>query len=461
MLTFGVTVALTRLLSPEDFGIVALGLVFLTVFTSIQNFGVLSAVVQRDTRVNESISAALSLRWFIALALAASILVASPFISSFFGNPDLQYVLVAYTANVFVFPLGFSSQVLLIRNLRFSRIAVANIAQSVSYAAVSVCLALVGFTYWSMVIGTLSGSLAFVMVVKFFERTKMRTTIDLGLFKELLGFGKHLLVTSLMAVVAYNVDQLVVGKVLGVSVLGVYLIAVTFGRMVGRLVTDVANQVLFPTMARIKNDANRLKTAYKQSLRMIATITVPITVAVSALSALFVRTVLGDEWVAAIVPLSILSFQGLMNSLIPPAHNVLVSIGRLRYLSSIGVVHAVVVCVGVIPVAELYGLDGVCAFTTLLSCGLLIYYWLVFSGLFNESMLSVALPVLPQLGSGAVMYAFIFILIPFSGDTLLSLVLLSVLGLFAYAVSLHVLSRGKDVRDLLSLVRALVRGMVR
>lgn len=452
LLTILTMTILARMLTPEDFGIVSIGMIFMALFASVQDFGVMQAIVQRDSRIEESISVGLTLRWIIAAILAALVIGLSSLIADFYGIPAISLVLIVMSLNLFVQPVAFSSQVLLTRRLSFLSIALATIAQVVVLAVVSIALALLDFSYWSLVIGSLSGNVALVLVLRYYKNSALRPAIETKLAKELLGFGKHLLVTGLMAFVIFNIDQLVIGRVLGIVALGFYFMAVRFGRTIGGQISGTVNMVLFPTMARVKDSAEQLKEAYVQSLRMIAIITVPLSMGISALSPLFVESVLGKGWLDASIPIAILSFQGLLDALIRPASNVLVSIGKPRYMSVQATVQAALMVAAVYPVALLWGIIGVSVLTTVLSMGVMVYFLVVFSRIFKVSLVQMFLPVAPALASGLATYLLLFASVELVETNLYWLVALAVLGAAVYLVCLHLFSRGRDLRDFLGLL---------
>ena len=458
LLSLGTIAILAKLLTPEDFGIIGVGMVFLTLFYSFQDFGVMPALIRRDDRLMEAVSVGLTLRWVMSVLIAVIVVGCSPLIAWFFGDPAISYVIIAYTANLFILNFGFTSQTYLTRSLKFSCLAFATMGQYLAVAVVSVMLALAGFSYWSLVFGSLAGSLSYVVLLRFYERTPVKARFDRKIMNELLDFGKHILVSGLMTFVVFNFDQAIVGRALGVASLGIYFLAVRFGRTIGQQIAGAVNAVMFPTMARSKEDTEFLKTGYTQSIRMIAVLAVPVTVGLSVLSPFFVNIVLGSKWLAVVIPLSILSFQGLLNALIPPAANVLMSIGKPRYMSIQSTIQAGVILVGVYPAAILYGVVGVCLLTTIASLGVLIYFLLVLSSILDTSVADIARGMAPALAAGALTFMLLLVLTTLLPETVVVLVVLSILGMALYVVALHVASRGRDIRDFLDIVRNSICG---
>jgi len=452
-LTLLTATVLARILTPADFGIASIGMVFLALCWTISDFGVLSAVIQRDTKIEESIGVAITLRFIIAATSLVILVSISPFLADFYEQPGLAIVLVILSTSLFIQLISFSSLVLLTRGLKFRQLAICNVTQYLTVTGVSITLAYEGFSYWSIVYGFLSGSAVYVLSMRYFENTVVKPSFDKSIAKELLGFGAHLLVFGMMSFVIFNVDQLVVGKILGIAILGVYYMAVRFGRTLGQQVSGAVNTVLFPTMARIKDSSHRLMIGYTQSLRMVSIIAVPLSVGSAALSPMFVHVVLGGTWSAAAFPIAVLSIQGLLNALIPPAGNVLIAIGKPQYMSAQSTVQAVALMAGIYPVAVVYGINGVSVLTTMLSLGAFVYFLIVFSRVFELGLANIVSPVVPPLVSGFVTFVLLTLASSLLSENWISLLGLAVAGLVIYLACLHVVSRGRDIRDLLGLMR--------
>lgn len=446
---------LARILTPEDFGIVGIGLVFLTLFTSINDSGVAPAVIQRDTRVKESIAAGLALRWIIAAVLMVVVIGISPFVSDFYGNEAITLVLIVLSISLFIQPIAFASFVLLNRSLRFSRIAIAAIVQNSVLSVVSISLALLDFSYWSLVFGSICGSAAYVVALVYFERTIYLPKLDTQLMKEILVFGQHLMVTVLMAFVIYNVDQLVVGKVLGVVTLGIYVVAIRLGRLLGEQISTTVNRVLFPTLSRVKDSMAHVRSGYVQSLRMVSIVVIPLGFGISACSGIIVEVLLGSGWTAVAVPLSILAIHGIINAVLSPASSVLASIGEFKYISTRTTAQAVALVAAVYPTVIYFGLEGVCVLSASLSFIMLVHFMSLMSRILGADRREMLSSIAPPLASGMLTYVVLAVCANFLVPWELGyMVALGLLGFGVYALSLHVLSGGRDVRDVLSLIRA-------
>jgi O-antigen/teichoic acid export membrane protein len=152
------------------------------------------------------------------------------------------------------------------------------------------------------------------------------------------------------------------------------------------------------------------------------------------------------------VPISILSFQGLLNALITPAANVLVSIGKPKYMSMQATVQAALMVIAVYPVALYYGINGVCVLTTLLSLGVFVYFLVIFSRMFKLGFKEIAGPLTPPLLSGFLTFVVLILFVAVSRSSVILLVGLPFLGAAFYFLALNLLSHGRDVRDIIALV---------
>jgi O-antigen/teichoic acid export membrane protein len=461
LLSIGTVAILARILTPEDYGIIGVGAVLMALFTGIQDFGILPSVVQRDTRIEDSISVGITLRVIIAGLILGGVVAASPLLSDFFTNPAIPLVVMVMCVNLFVAVAGFPSQVVITRSLRFSNLAIAGSLQAIATSSVSITLAILGFSYWSVVFGSIFGTIVLVACLIRFQKASLRPKVEVPLMKDLLGFGSHLLLISLMGFVIFGIDQIIVARVLGVAVLGVYFVAAKLGRTFGEQMATAVSKVLFPTMSRMKDDLGRLRASSIQTIRMISILAVPTSLGLSALSPLFVRFVLGESWVEAIVPVAIISFQGLAQSLILPIAHVIYSVGKPRYISIQAVIQGLLIVTLTYPVAVAFGINGVCLLTTLLSLAVLVYSIVIMAMILRTKLTEIVRPLIPSYVSGIVMFAILFVLCAVLPGGILTLVFLAALGLALYMIMLHILSKGRDIRDFFTLVRGLLPGRSR
>ena len=303
------TAILARLLSPADFGLVALALTFTVLLDSLSTFGLGEAlVIQEDEGLYDRANTAFV--WSVGFGLATSLAVAacSPLIASFFDQPQLIGIVSALGASFFLRSLGITHYALSQRSLDFRTRTIAEFSSVVSRGITGIAFALAGFGAWSLVLGYLVGSavmtLALWKLVPF--RPKLRSRRDH--VSQLLRFGGTLSAVGLLAAIGNNIDNMFVGRVLGATALGFYSIAFLVPNLAVVNISVIAQQVLFPAFTA--HDRDDLSRAFKIAFRYLWLLTLPVVLILIVLAEPIVLVVFGEKWRAAAEPMRILAIYG-------------------------------------------------------------------------------------------------------------------------------------------------------
>jgi PST family polysaccharide transporter len=344
-LTLLTTAVLARILSPADFGIVAIAAVVVGFFGLITEAGFTAAIVRRPT-INPIV---LSSAFWLAAALGtlAAVLagvLASP-IASLFGDVEAA-PFVAVSAISLVFGLAASvPKGLLLRSLRFRAVSLIAVLNITSYATTAIiCATLLDLGAWSIIIGKLVGSAVASLSTFIAGRWRPQWTFRVGAIRQDLAFNAGFLGNRLVGYTAKNLDYWAVGRVLGSAILGAYYIAYIAPNLVRQRMTWVTQRALLPVFARIGTDSPRLVRAYLQVYRFTALIAMPALVGLAIVAEGAIDLVFGSRWATAAAPLSVLALAAAIESLHPvnatlflsqgkPSLNLLVNSVRLVTLS--------------------------------------------------------------------------------------------------------------------------------
>jgi O-antigen/teichoic acid export membrane protein len=359
ILTLATTIALARLLSPEDFGLMAyatLALLFLTIYRDV---GVGSALIVRR-RLDEA-DKATTLTIILAVSITAAVLIAalSPLIASLLDEPRLAGILAALSLTlVFGAPAWFY-EALFQRELEFRKRFLAMTAQNVLFTPVALTLAIAGAGVWSLVIGYVAGSAASAVAYVLLAPERIRPAFDWGRAKTALSSGLGFMVQGGVALVRQNVDYLAVGRFLGTIPLGFYSLAYRLSEVPYLGIADPVAKVTFPGFARMRARGEDVSDAFLTVLRLVALVTCPIGVILSGVADPFVAAVLGDKWLPMIGPLSVLGIWAAVRSTTATTGWLLNSVGLARVLGSISIGILIPLVPGVIVAAELGGTTDV------------------------------------------------------------------------------------------------------
>jgi PST family polysaccharide transporter len=356
-----VLVLLTRLLTPADFGLVSAALVVVTFSLNFSQLGLGPALVQRPVLEARHISTAFLASVGLGLAVAAGTWLAAPLIARFFRMEHLAPVVRALSL---VFPIAGLATVpesLLQRELRFRFLANRDVlAYGVGYCAIGVALALMGWGVWALVAAQLSQVLIRTGILLRSAPPLLGARPTWASFLDLLEYGVGQSVARVGVILANQVDNLVVGRWLGVVALGYYGRAYQLMSVPTGLLGDVVDKVLFPTMARIQDSPRRLASAYLQGTASLAVLTLPAAVAAAILAPDLVAVAFGRRWEALVPPFQVLALGMMFRTCYRMSDSLSRATGNVYRRAWRQVLFACLVFLGAL-IGQHHGLTGVAA----------------------------------------------------------------------------------------------------
>jgi PST family polysaccharide transporter len=350
------TVILARLLTPADFGVVALALTFMVFLDTIKDLGLGQALIlASDDEVDERAQTVFGWSLIIGLALCAVTVAISPLAGSFFDSDELMPIVAVLGFNFVLRSLGATHYALASRALDFRSRTMAELADVVMRGGAGIALALLGFGAWSLVIGYLVGTAA--MVVTIWLRISFRPVVRLSrrYLRQLLSFGGTLTLVDIGQAFAHELDYLFIGRVLGVGELGLYSIGFRLPELLIVNLAIVAGTVLYPAYSLM--DRERLREAFLSSLRYTALLVLPMAVGLALLAEPVILTVFGDQWVEAIPVMQVLAVYAVVVTLNVPAGTVYKVTGRAWILVAFTVPYVIVLFVAL----SIFTADGIVA----------------------------------------------------------------------------------------------------
>ncbi len=308
VLQIAILAILARLVSPEHFGVVSAALIVIALSTIVSQVGVGPALVQRSVLERRHIDTAFVASLLLGLGLGVVIWLGAPLAAGFFRIDGVTPVLRALA---WLFPLQGLATVaesLVKRDLRFRWLAhVDVISYSAGYGLVGIPAALLGMGVWALVAGQLAHNAFKTALLLYGHPPRLRGQLELGALRDLLYFGGGFTVAKIANQVAQQGDYLVVGRYLGAAQLGYYGRAYNLMSAPASGIGTVLDAVLFPVMARVQHEAQRLTAAYRRGMALITLVVLPPSVVLVLLAPEVVQVVLGPNWTPMIVPFQILA----------------------------------------------------------------------------------------------------------------------------------------------------------
>ncbi len=354
------TLVVARLLTPADYGLVGMALVFTGLVQIVNEFGLGAAIVQ-VRELDDEQSAALG-GFSVAMGVAfflLSVALAGP-IASFFGERAVANVVRVLAVNFVISGARVLSASLLNRELAFSRIARIDIAEGLLLAAVTLTLAVAGFRYWALVLGTIvSASFGTILYIRA-RPHGMALPLHLRRVKGPLLLGWQVTV-SRMAWYGYsNADFAVVGRILGKLALGAY----TFGWQIASIPVDkvsaVLSRVALPIFSAAQRDLPTVRRYVLILTEVLAIIAMPLSIGLAVVARDFVAVVLGPRWAGAVGPMRLLAMYAGFRCLTTFFPQVLTAVGHARWNMRMGLVMLVVMPTAFV-IGSRWGTSGVAA----------------------------------------------------------------------------------------------------
>ncbi|MEI7828055.1 MAG: MOP flippase family protein [Euryarchaeota archaeon] len=366
-----ITAILARLLTQNDLGLIAMVLVFATFVSILSDFGLTSAIVQKQDVSDETLSStfwiSVGLGALLTLALAAS----APLIAAFYSEPRLIPLVALMSTTFFIASFGSVQTALLTKSMNFKALAIIGICALGISGSVSVFLAFSGYGVSSLAWNAVLSAFITVVFTWIYARWIPHFSLGLQSVKGLLGFGANLTSFSVVNYFARNADNLLIGKFLGAAPLGFYNLAYNLLLFPMNNISSVIGSVMFPALSIIQHDKQMVREAYVTGNRYVAVVSFPLMTWLLVAAPQVIRVVYGPKWGSAIVLVQILALTGLTQSIGSNTGWIYLSQGRTDIMLKVGIFSTILYLVS-FAVGLRWGVEGVAIAYTIASF-LLLY----------------------------------------------------------------------------------------
>lgn len=307
-ISFVFGLVLARLLSPSDYGIIAMLNIFMAVSQTFIDSGFSSALIRKIDRTETDNATAFYFNIGVGVACYLILFFAAPLIARFYDEPILVSVTRVVGLNLLFNSLCVVQQALLTVRIDFKTQAKISLTATVLSGVIGIVLAYKGYGVWSLVVQTVSSASFRMVLLWVLARWRPRARFSKASFRELFSFGSKLLASGLLDTIYNNLYTIVIGKKFTSASLGVYARAEHFAQFPAVNITGILQRVTFPVLSTIQNEDERLRVNYRKFLRLSAYAVFPLMMGLVAVADPLVRWILTDKWEGAILFLQILCF---------------------------------------------------------------------------------------------------------------------------------------------------------
>ncbi|SDT33925.1 lipopolysaccharide biosynthesis protein [Microterricola viridarii] len=358
LLALVVIAVLTRLISPEDFGLVAMATVVIALLQVFVEAGFVTVLVQKKELSPKDSSTAFWTSVSLSILIYAALFLTAPLLAGLFGEPDLTAVLQVMGLSL---PISAFAQVpaaLLERSFGFRSLAIRQVIGAMCGAAFAIPIAFSGGGVWALVVQAIATNTASVIVLWAATSWRPKWEYSISSLKSMWSMGMRIMAIGLLDALQQNIDKLLVGAFFSAQELGFYYLAQRIGTILIELVTTVMSKVTLTTFSKVQDDLPRLSRIFLQMTFASAAIGVPIFGLVAVLAPQLVPFAFGDGWDQTVPILWILAGGWAFGAVMYFDRNAFIAIGRANVALWVAILQNIV---GVLLVFALlpFGVFGV------------------------------------------------------------------------------------------------------
>ena len=371
----GSTVVMARLLTPGDFGLVAMVYSLLGFVTLVKDFGLSVATVQKQSITRDEISGLFWINVFSGLIIMGVLFILSPFISSFYQEPRAQSITMAFAVMAALSSLGAQHAAILQRQMRFETLAVRDLLAMTVGIVSGIIAAFFGMQFWALIIkegaSTAAGTLFLWINARWQPGFPRRTT---GLWP-MIKFGGSMTITNLLAYANHNLDIVLIGRFFGDAPAGLYSKGQGLLNQPLNQVLPPVMQVVMPLFSRLMVDLPKLKKTTLQLVEIVCFGGCLLTMLVFPVADWIVLLLLGDQWKETVPIFQVMAIFGLLEPVSYLLGTILVASGQPGAFAKWWTITMVAVLISVVAGLP-WGILGVAAGYTL--SGIATRTWLIF-----------------------------------------------------------------------------------
>jgi len=300
LIQFIITIVLARLLSPQDFGVIAMLVIFTELSKVIIDSGYSQALIRKKDADQRDFSSIFYLNILIAIIIYFLFFSISPWIADFYHYSELKNIARVVFVSFVINSLGIVPNAIIVRNLNFKILAKRTLLSSILSGIFGIILAYHGFGVWSLVFQTLMASLLRVILIWNYSKWKPSGSISYQPIKSMFGFSGNLMISGVLDVIVSNIQSLIIGKYYTKNDLGYYSQAKRLQTIPSYSIVTVIQTVIYPILSRIQDENERLRNSYRKVISVAVLFVFPLMFLFIGISDNLFYVVLSKKWMPAV-----------------------------------------------------------------------------------------------------------------------------------------------------------------
>lgn len=297
---FVLSIILARLVSPSDYGVIALILIFIQIANVFIQSGFNTALIQKKDADELDFSSIFYLSLFVAFACYVILFFTAPLVATFYKQPILVSLIRVLAFTLFFGAVNSVQNAVVSRTMQFKRFFYSSMGSVIGSGVLGVILAYRGLGVWALVSQQLVNSILTCVILWFTVKWRPKLLFSLERVKSLFGFGWKLLVSALLDTVFRNIYSLVIGRIYNSSQLGYFNRGQQFPQVIASNLDGSIQSVMLPALSAHNDDRKAVKRMARRSISTSAYLLMPCMFGLAAVSEPLVKLLLTEKWLACV-----------------------------------------------------------------------------------------------------------------------------------------------------------------
>lgn len=338
LVTFIVSIVLARILTPEDYGVVALATVFTSILQVFVDSGLGTALIQKKKADDLDFSSVFYFNFVVCIVLYIIMFFTAPFISVFYNDSSLTSIVRVASLTIVISGVKGIQQAYVSRNMLFKRFFFATLGGTIFSAVIGIGLAYAGFGVWAIVAQQLSNTAIDTLILWITVKWRPKKMFSIKRLKELLNFGWKLLISSLFNTVYNNLRNLIIGKYYSSADLAYYNQGDKFPNLIVTNINSSIDSVLLPTLSSAQDEKKRVKSMTRRAIKTSTYIMAPLMMGLAFCATPIVRLILTEKWMPCVPYLQIFCITYMFWPIHTANLNAINAMGRSDYFLKLEIV---------------------------------------------------------------------------------------------------------------------------
>lgn len=448
---FIVMLVMARLLTPSDYGMMGLAVIFIAVSNTLVDSGFSQALIRKQNRTELDKSTVFYFNIIVSLLLYILCYIGAPYVADFYKLPDLTDIIRVISLSVIINSFAVVQRAQFLINVDFKSQAKCSLIAAIISGCVGIFMAYNGYGVWSLVVQQLVSGLINTCALWIISNWRPTYGYSWKSFNDLFSFGSKMMASGLLDTAYREIYPIIVGKLFSPDNLGHYTRAKHFAEFPSSNLTAIMQRVTYPVLCEIQNEDERLREVYRKFLKMSTYIIFPLMMGLSALAHPFIRIAIGVQWDFCAEILQVICFAMMWYPVHAINLNLLQVKGRSDLFLKLEIIKKILNLTVIITTAP-FGLMMMCygqIFNSIIALMINTYYT---GKLINLGFVNQMKDLLPTIMLGGVMYICVYCCTFVISNIYLQVVGGTIIGIMIYLTGSKIL-KFTELQDIKSLIR--------